>query len=458
MTSVAGTLGGKRRRIAIFNTNATHRDPRVLRVGGMLAAAGHDVVVFEMRVGNQAERETLHGMEVRRVAAPTSYGDQDMYRIAELVPEAAAVIRIANAYVWQFSLTPALHMDTPARLWHRLDRLVRSRILGDSTPPDTYSHVFAQLAPIRSIMLLNLALFEAARQFAPEIAHCNDLDTLLAGFMLKTACGASLVFDAHEVYPEQFSEDMRTDLWHSFYTNLEHSLVHAADARLTVCDAISEYFADHYRAPGFVTVRNVPSIRYLASEQVLERRRDCPTILYHGAYFAHRGLDEVIKAVPHVEGARFVFRGMGAHQSSLQQLSEQVGVGKRITFAPPIGVEDLVPYASECDIGLSPFIPVCKNTEFALPNKMFEYMMAGLACASSDLVEMRRVTERHDAGVLFSALDPLAIAATLNDLLARPDDLARYRANALAAARAELNWEVESRKLVALYRPLLDGR
>jgi glycosyltransferase involved in cell wall biosynthesis len=442
----------QRRRIALLNLNATHRDPRVLRMGTALVGLGHEVVVFEMLQGGLPEREMIRGMEVRRIAIPDSYRDEDMAEIGRLVPEAGEIIEQANPWVYRF---PGNSEPSGGRFGRLLRRISRRFGPASPTPTMTPAQAEPEILPIRSIMLVDLAIFKAAREFAPEIVHCNDLDTLLTGFMLKRSLGTRLVFDAHEIYPEQLAEDMRSEIWHTYYTNLERLLVRHADAKLTVCESLADYFARAYEAPGFVTVRNLPSISHLAPESVLERRREKPVILYHGAYFAYRGLEEIIEASRHVEGATFRFRGIGTHVNALEALVSERGLSDRVEFVPPVGVDELVSTASECDIGLSPFIPVCKNTEYALPNKFFEYLMAGCACASSDLVEMRRLTDQHDVGILFPALEPRAIADSLNSIVADADRLVARRGNALAAARRELNWETEVQKFHNFYAPIL---
>lgn len=444
----------RRRKIAILNLNSTHRDPRVLRMGTALGGQGHQVVVFEMLQEGLAEREMIRGMEVRRVPVPMSYRDDDMAEIGRLVPEAARIIEESHPWVYRF---PA-----GAKSGGRFGRLLR-RVTERLNPRDadagstSAADAEREILPIRSIMLVDLAIFKAAREFAPEVVHCNDLDTLLTGFMLKRTLGTTLVFDAHEIYPEQLAENMRSEIWHTFYTRLERMLVRHADAKLTVCESLAEYFADAYDAPDFVTVRNLPSITHLAPEGVLERRRERPIVLYHGSYFAYRGLEEIIEASRFVDGATFRFRGIGSHVKALETMVAERGLADRIEFVPPVGVDDLVRTASDCDVGLSPFIPVCKNTEYALPNKFFEYLAAGLACASSDLIEMRRLTVSHRVGILFPSLEPRAIADSLNELVSNSARLVETRANALAAARSELNWETELRRFHNFYEPILRG-
>ena len=439
-----------RPKIAIFNLNMTHRDPRVLRISATLRARGAAVAVFEMQQNDMPAQEVINGVTIYRVPIPQSYTDADMAEFGRVCPAAARVIAEAHPCIYSDGRKPRR-----GGLQRALDWVARPRRIAPASDADDQRPEWCDVAPIRSIMLVNLAIFKAAEEYAPDIVHCNDLDTLLIGYMFKMKHGSRLVFDAHEIYPEQLPPTMRSQIWHEFYTNLERRLINEADGQLTVCDSLGRYFKSFYDANGFVTVRNLPSKAQLPGERIRADRRERPQFLYHGSYFAYRGLEEIIRASCFIDGADFVFRGIGRYGEVLKRLSVELVVEDRIAFADPVGVDELVSSAAESDIGLNPFIPVCKNTEFALPNKFFEYLMAGLACASSDLVEIRDHTTRYDVGILFESLEPEAIAAQLNELVARPDLVAHYRANALNAARDELHWENEENKLTDFYAPFL---
>ncbi len=432
-------------RIAVFNMNETRRDPRVLRVAHLLAELGHTVRVFEMVTSGQPEYDRVGEVEVQRVRVPTDYSRRAIAEIGRACPEAAQLL---------WSCEPAVLKHGPTRLTMPLQRVhlgLRRRWRGrrgTAANPSSQVDLTSQVAAIRSIMLVDLALYHAAGAFRPTMAYCNDLDTLLTGYMLKRRLGVGLIYDAHEIYPEQFPEQLRSDIWYRFYSALERQLIGHSDGRLTVCDSLGAYFAAEYSAQGFVTLRNVPSIRHLPPESTLARRQTPRQIIYHGAYFPFRGLEEVIAAAPMVDHAKFVFRGIGAHEAELRRLVAERGVEDRVTFAAPVAVHELVRAASVCDLGLNPFVDVCKNTSFALPNKFFEYMMAGLALASSDLVEMRELTLRWQLGVLFKTLQPRDIADTLNRLLAQPDQIDAYRATAYHLARTRFHWEQEREILI----------
>jgi glycosyltransferase involved in cell wall biosynthesis len=159
----------------------------------------------------------------------------------------------------------------------------------------------------------------------------------------------------------------------------------------------------------------------------------------------------VISAARWLEGGRIILRGVGPYEKTLKELVSKENVHDKVTIVKPVTINELISSASECDIGLNPFINVCKNTEYVLPNKFFEYMMAGLALASADLIEMRKLTEKLNIGILFNPNQPEEIAENLNSLIRDRERLEHYRRNAYEAARTEYHWEMEEHKLFHLY-------
>jgi glycosyltransferase involved in cell wall biosynthesis len=200
-----------------------------------------------------------------------------------------------------------------------------------------------------------------------------------------------------------------------------------------------------------VTVRNVPSLRLLAPPSVLQRRNTPRKVLYHGMYLPHRGLEQLITAAQYLDKGALVLRGLGPQEPALRKLAADLGLAGKVQFMPPVPVDDLVGTAAECDIGINPFLPAHKNMQYCLPNKFFEYMAGGLAVVSSDLIELRGMTRRHELGVLLDSVEPRRMAGALSALLADPARLDAYRRNAYEAARTEYHWEKEQAKLTELY-------
>jgi glycosyltransferase involved in cell wall biosynthesis len=454
-----------RKTVVMLNVSETSRDPRVRRVSETLSRQGHRVVAIGPKGELSTAWERYGGFEIKRFDGPRSFTHADMAEIERLSPRAADIVRTAARDVMDLVIDPVL---LARRRWHRrgaralrwADKALPHEITSRSVPPlrralaiiDPPSEVTEVIA-LRSMMLINLEMAKAAMAFRPDIIHANDLNTMLAALIVKEKTGAPIIYDAHEIYPEQHAPDQRSELWHGFFTRLDEQLIHQADGRMTVCDSLGEYFQRRYGSPAFLTLRNVPSIRFLPRDEILARRNEPRRILYHGAFFKNRGLEEVIRAAKYLTSAQFIFRGFGTHEPVLRNLVEEIGAEANVHFAPPVSVDELVRTASESDVGLNPFPSACLNTEYALPNKFFEYMMAGLSIASSDLIEMRRLTNELGIGILFRSLNPEEIAADLRTLLADPERLDAHRANGWRAARERFHWEQEEQRLIEYYRP-----
>lgn len=457
--------------VVMLNLAETKRDPRVRRIAGTIASAGARVVVVGPAWEQQERYEALDNFELMRVEAPNQAQARQMVALEEADQALAATVR--HIYPQLMEREFKRPSTVPYLAYRRLRKLTKSA--AEHLPPAgaplvaRADRVLDELAPwfadrpvihrIRSLLLTNVRLFRAALPLRGDVVHANDLDTLPASVMLKRAWNVPLVYDAHEIYAEQFAVADRHPTWHRYYTELERALLPHTDGRMTVCDALGDYFVRERGSRPFVTIRNMPSRALLPGAEMLERQNSPRKLIYHGNYFKSRGLDEIIRAARHVPEAHFVFRGFGDHEPALRALAEQEGVlGRTVEFAPPVPVNDLVRTAADCDIGLCPFVPTSLNMSYALPNKFFEYMMSGLALAISDLVEMRNLVDKLDVGVVLPSLEPEPLGQALRAILADPEALQARRRRAYAAARDEYHWEHEAERLRAYYAPFLASR
>src|SRR5439155_17328620 len=107
-------------------------------------------------------------------------------------------------------------------------------------------------------------------------------------------------------------------------------------------------------------------------------------------------------------------------------------------------------------VGLVLFHPEPNHVE-AQPNKMFEYMSAGLPVLASRFPLWESLIRDADSGLCVDPLDPSEIAAAMTFLLDSPQRAAEMGARGRAAVASSYNWDVEAPKLIELYRAL-DGR
>ena len=122
----------------------------------------------------------------------------------------------------------------------------------------------------------------------------------------------------------------------------------------------------------------------------------------------------------------------------------------KVKFINKLPYEDLFSYTSNADLGLTLDKDTNINYRFSLPNKIFDYINAGIPVLASNLVEVKKIVEEYKVGEILMSLEPRFIANKINTMLANTDKLNEYKANAKKASFS-LNWETESKELINVY-------
>jgi glycogen synthase len=432
------------KKICMFVTNPVTNDPRVRREADTLLKAGYQVVVIGLKSQESSREEWINGCHIIRVPHPRGFGIPK--------PQALLLLCLKRVFPRFYESLRAYYRGVRPDCKQGASRdnpALQADALAPSPSPTFFSKFRTDVLAIINMIWLNVALVSEAVKQRADIYHAHDLDTLLAGFLAKRATGKKLVYDFHELYTEQFEKGVKTGVWRLYYLGLEWFLAKRTDLRLTVCDSLGEWLSRRYGVNGVITVMNVPSSQDFLPIRVSENRSK--VILYHGVYRPDRGLEGLIESARYLEGGRIVLRGYGCLEDQLRDLVKEKRVEDRVSFASPVPMTDLVRAASEAEIGVIPYIPVCLNNRFCLPNKIFEYMMAGLALAGSDLPELRRIIMGYNLGGVFNPEEPQDIARALNELLADDAALEKMRRNALDASMTVFNWDIEGQKLLRLY-------
>ena len=417
------------------------------------------MVAVNPRRDHAEARSQADGFEIVRVPDLTSSMERELEATVAQAPSVAKLMETVMPLLTR-------HFSIRERVQHRLQRKFLKGVTAASARTGLRLKIGRRIAArtevkpiveawrLRWLILGGLTLTFEGRKHNPDIVWSNDSNTLLPGLALRDTAGAKFVFDAHEAFTEQLPPGQESESTLKLYRLLESSILPYTDARCTVCDAVGSFYSERYSAKPFTTIRNVPSRRFLVEPDLLKRRNSPRIAIYQGAYFRYRGLEPLIEATKYMRDTVLHLRGVGEYEQDLRRLAEDVKADDRLRFLPAVKVDDLVEGASHADIGLNMFPSLCLNTSFALPNKFFEYLMGGLATASSDLVELRAHTERYGTGVLVPSLEPEVIAEHLDALSRDGDRLDGYRETAWKHARDELNWETEQARLFSLIEAL----
>jgi len=298
-----------------------------------------------------------------------------------------------------------------------------------------------------NIRLFSFLLFRKA-----DILLSNDLDTLLANFLVSKIKRKKLVYDSHEYYtetPELVNRKLVQGIWKRIEKYIFPKLRHV----YTVNESIAGLFREKYKVPVEV-IRNLP----YHQEYIVKKTRaelDLPEqkkiILLQGAGInIQRGAEEMVDAMQFIDHAVFVIIGGGDVLASLKQQATKLGLADKIIFIPKMPFDQLYRFTVHADIAITLDKDTNINYRFSLPNKLFDYIQARVPVLASDLIEVKSIVEKYDIGRVLGTHDPKMIADVVNEMLNAEAQYEIWKEN-LSFAASELCWEHEEIKLTRIF-------
>jgi glycosyltransferase involved in cell wall biosynthesis len=219
----------------------------------------------------------------------------------------------------------------------------------------------------------------------------------------------------------------------------------------TVSPSIATVYSQKYNIDMKV-IRNLPlKISGEIERSVRLSQHNEKIILYQGSLNMGRGLVMAIRALLYISNARLVIIGTGDVENDLKKLALSLGLTDRVLFLGRIAPDKLIQYTMQADLGISLEEKLGLNYYYALPNKLFDYIQAGIPVLVSDVPEMAAIVNHYQVGMVTHTSDPQKLALLFDEMLHDPEKRASWKTNLKAAAK-ELCWENEEEKLMDIYR------
>ena len=334
--------------------------------------------------------------------------------------------------------------------------LLSGRVLSKSLPVDDRPyrirrtrHFFNKGALFYAEYNIRLLIFLLSGRY--DILHSNDLDTLPANYLASLIRRKILVYDSHEYFTE-VPELKNRKLVRKIWETIEKIIFPRLDHIITVSGSIAgEYMKKYGKLPKIIrNLPETPAIRPDCSRSDFGIPAGKKLIILQGTGINRdRGAEEAVKSMEFVNNAILLIAGTG---DVLPQLKEQVNnnhLNDRVMFIPPLPYRELMCLTRLCDAGLTLDKDTNLNYRFSLPNKLFDYIMAGIPVVASPLPEIIEIVEKYGIGLIIRDYSPMEIAKTINSLL--KDENNCNRSENLKKAAVELSWEKEKHKLLDIY-------
>lgn len=286
-----------------------------------------------------------------------------------------------------------------------------------------------------------------------DCLHCNDLLGLFVGFCCKlTRPKIVLVYDSHEFaindVPNQSARSIKLKKM------LEGFLIKFAHNVINISDSIANEYSRLYNIAKPHLVLNCPAYyeqpkRNLFRES-LGIRSDQIIFLYQGYLCTGRGIELILDAFSDfvTDKVVLVCMGWGPLEAFILEKSRQRNT---IFLHPAVTPDVLLNYTSCADYGISFIENACLSEQYCLPNKLFEYLMAGLPVLTSNLFEMKRFVESEGVGIVAEEFTVTGFKRAVEALLIQ--DYGAIQNNVFVT-RKRYCWEEQEKVLKEIYRAL----
>lgn len=296
------------------------------------------------------------------------------------------------------------------------------------------------------------AIYEKAKSLNADIYHFHDPELLPHGLRLKKA-GKKVIYDAHEDLPRQILSKYWINkylrkLFSVVFERYENRVAKKLDYVITATPHIRDRFLKINK--NCIDINNFP----------LENELSLPTnwsdkkneVCYIGGISQIRGNNELVDAMQQVKNATMVMVGPFSTEDYGNLLKQKSGWAN-VNYQGIVDRKGVATIMSHAKAGMVTFLPLPNHID-AQPNKMFEYMSAGIPVIGSDFPLWKEIIEGNKCGICVDPTNPQSIANAI-DFIMQNDALAEQMGkNGRDAVMKKYNWSVEEKKLVELYNKI----
>jgi len=301
---------------------------------------------------------------------------------------------------------------------------------------------------------------QRAEKDTATIYHAFDANTLPAAWIAARRARSKLIYDARELETgRNFSASHVPGIIRRYWALPEKLFIRQAAAIITTSQSHANELVRIYHIPAPWVVKNCPEIYSSEKSNRIHEEFAIPNsnkiVLYQGLLTPGRGIENLFQAIQPLPQTVAVALGDGPSLEDLRYRARQ-GEWQRVYLPGKVPLKELLSYTSSADIGSVLIEDVCLSYRLSLPNKLFEYIQAGLPVIGSNLPEIARVIHEHEIGEVITPENIPDITRAISRLIDDPLHYHEIQLNVQRAAQI-YNWENESKKLLQAYSSVAQG-
>lgn len=299
----------------------------------------------------------------------------------------------------------------------------------------------------------------AAFRQGADVYHFHDPDLLITGLLLKIFTRAKVIYDVHEDVPRQILSKewlpcSTRKLVSVTFNYIEKKIAKTFDAVIAVAPSV----AIQFKQKKVICVANYPKLEHfrpLMEEAERLPRSSVFLAIYAGGMERIRGLKEIVNSFGLLDeepNIKLILAGPFSDKKFEKELQILKG-WKKTEYLGFLAINDTYKKMMAANVGLICFLPEPNHIN-AKPNKMFEYMAAGLPVIASNFHLWKEIIEDGECGICINPKDPSDIANAIKFLANNPGKANTMGKNGRMAVKNKYNWAVEEKKLLFLYANL----
>ncbi len=282
-----------------------------------------------------------------------------------------------------------------------------------------------------------------------DMIFAEDVYTLPFAVIFGKLKGARIFYDSREIYGHLGGLSKRKNV-QCLLRWIENKFIGFTYKTITTGELDSKYLESEYKLNNTIVIRNLPFYEKIITPYdfrgYYKLNKEVKILLYQGVILHGRGLGPVFEALQNIKNCVLIIIGGGECTQYYKKLAIEKDLSEKVFFYGKVKQKDLLHYTAGADIGLSLIENLSLSYYYALPNKLFEYILTGVPVLASNFPQIVNIIDKYKVGLYISPENPEEIKETLQKLIEDDELRIAFRNNCLKAA-LELNWGKEIDKL-----------
>jgi glycosyltransferase involved in cell wall biosynthesis len=258
-----------------------------------------------------------------------------------------------------------------------------------------------------------------------------------------------IIYDCREIYFELAAHTKKPihRYWNYFFE--KYYLKHVNQIMVTA-DTDLKYLQNIYRKHALLQWHVIYNYPYKTFVKKLPKLlppsipKNNIKIIYQGVLQKGRGIARLIDLANHNDSISVVVVGDGEHRNYFLNYNQKYNVNKNVYFVGKIPYLELLNITSQCDIGWALITKKGLSNQFALPNKLFEYLVSGIPVLASDLPNIRNIFNKYGVGEIVQSN---TIEGCNKMIIKIYENKNEYTKNIFVAAK-NFTWDIQHAKFM----------